>query len=137
MRQFEIGMAPVRVDKDWLVRTVRSNRQQHHAVFVKACKQFKTLALQRLEALVDEVAAGKVRSLHVPLPIPEEHTEDYDRAIRMLERHVDPTVELTEDAYRCLVDDEWGWRRSFLSNTVAYSSGFPVAATSVVDELLQ
>lgn len=125
MRQFDIGMSPVTVDRNNLILIVKGNRDRHRETFVKACAVFKERAIAQIEDLVSQIKAGKVRSLHIPLPVPEEHTEDYDRALRMLDMHTGSTIELTEDAYRCLVDDEWGWRHSFLSNTVAYTSEYP------------
>jgi hypothetical protein len=56
----------------------------------------------------------------VALPVPEEHLADYDRAIAMLERHIEPTIQLSETAYAQLVDDDWGWRDQFVSNTYSY-----------------
>jgi hypothetical protein len=60
------------------------------------------------------------RHLSLSLPVPEVHTDDYDRILRMLKMHTEPTIELTEEAAMHLVDDQWGWSKSFASNTSSY-----------------
>jgi hypothetical protein len=122
-------MADVTVDKGWLVSVVTANRDAHRGVFEEAVEKFRVLALERLDALVKQITAGQIVALHVRLPIPEEHTDDYARALKMLDAHVGTTVELSETAYRCLVEDEWGWHRAFVSNTMAYMNTYPPADT--------
>ena len=56
------------------------------------------------------------------LPRPEVHTEDYDRAISMIEWHIGDTVELEEYQFAELVMDQWNWNKSFFSNTTSYIS---------------
>jgi hypothetical protein len=96
------------------------NRTKHHAAFVKACEVFREKAIAELNAMTDAVARGDIRRLYVSLPVPEEHTADYDRAIQMLNLHLGDTVELSEEAFTRLVQDEWGWRNAFLLNTASY-----------------
>lgn len=115
------GMGDVTVAKAELLAIVEANRAAHWAVFQKACDKFRERAISKLNALADQVKRGDVpESLSVGLPIPEEHTDDYDRAIRMLRMHVGETVTLSEEACMRLVEDDWGWKQAFASNTSSY-----------------
>ena len=115
------GISDITVDKAALIETLHANRAQHHKVFLEACEQFQVRATVELEQVMSLIRAGKLpRMVGVQLPIPEEHTDDYDRAIAMLKRHLGDTITLSEEAYARLVDDDWGWKDSFASNTVAY-----------------
>jgi hypothetical protein len=59
----------------------------------------------------------------VPSAGPEEHTEDFDRAIEMLQWEVGDEVTLSEHDFATLVQNQWGWARSFASNTTSYVGG--------------
>jgi len=119
-----LGIGSISVDKGWLLETLRTNRDQHHEAFLHACDVFQGEATRRLERLLEKVRAGEVPDyLGVRLPIPEEHVDDYDRAIGMLEHAIGDSIELGEHAYAQLVEDDWGWALSFANNTIAYASG--------------
>ena len=78
---------------------------------------------QEVREKVRRVKAGDVITLWVQLPVPEEHTGDYQRAIRMLKLHMGDTIELTEAALATFMDDDWGWMTSFMANTMSYAGG--------------
>jgi hypothetical protein len=120
-----IGMGSVTVEKAALLAVVRENRAKHRAVFERAVEVFRGQANERLEALARELreSGSLPKTLYVGLPIPEEHTDDYDRAIRMLEMHIHDVVELSEEAYRRVVEDDWGWQQTFATNTRSYLAG--------------
>ena len=49
--------------------------------------------------------------------MPVDQTADYDRALQMLKMEVSKDVELTEQEFMELVQDNWSWKRQFsLSN---------------------
>lgn len=60
---------------------------------------------------------------------PEDHTDEYDKAIGMLEMSVDDTVLITHDEYRQYVLDEWFWKdrnlRALASSRTAKASYTP------------
>lgn len=114
------GMGDVTVAKAALITILRDNRAVHRKTFDVAVVKFREQAIERLDALITEIKQGKLPQLYVPLPMPEEHTGDYDRAIKMLEMHIEDTITLSEDAYARLVDDDWGWKQAFFSNTASY-----------------
>lgn len=117
-----LGLSDVTVEKAWLIGILKANRETHHAAFLQACDVFQKEAERRLRKLLEEVRAGRLPDyLGVRLPIPEEHIEDYDRAVGMLENSINDTVTLSEHAYAQLVEDNWGWASSFTSSTLVYA----------------
>lgn len=117
----ETGIGDVTVSKDDLLRIVNKNRAEHRTTFDAALVKFREKAIVELDAIIAELKAGQFpKHLASRLPRPEEHTADYDRAIRMLTMHTEATIALSEEAYARLVDDDWGWRDAFLSNTHSY-----------------
>lgn len=105
-----------------LLADVTANRAKHRAIFDEAVIEFRKRAITKLDALIKDLNAGKTPDLYVHLPVPEEHTNDYDRAIKMLQLHTGETIELNEQTYTNLVEDSWGWSELFTSNTVGYTS---------------
>ena len=115
------GIGDVTVDKKWLLATLKTNREKHRETFERAVEVFRRRAEYDLRELISKIHKGEIpRFVGVHLPIPEEHTEDYDRAIHMLENSINDTATLSEHAYAQLVDDDWGWARDFATNTASY-----------------
>lgn len=55
-----------------------------------------------------------------PLVYPENHLDDYDRVIGMLEFSVADKVELTSSDFNAYVRNRWEWHRSFVGSNTAY-----------------
>ncbi len=80
------------------------------------CREITTFA-QMLEA----IRAGK-RVVHsISLAQPSDQTEEYDRAIKMVEMTQADTIELEEDRFDNLVMDRWAWTRQFMHSNSFYS----------------
>lgn len=122
MRGAGSGIGEVTVKKAELLEILRSNKGQHRQLFEIASEEWLDQAKEGLSKLVKEIRERRVVTLFVNLPLPEEHTADYDRAIRMLEMHVEETVTLDEEAYAQLVDDDWGWKDQFNRTTAYYAA---------------
>lgn len=113
-------MDTITVDKTMLLDKLRENRLNHAATFREAIDAYRIKAIEVFEARITAVKAGKLPDRSFPLPLPEEHTADYDTAISALEWDQGATVELTLHEFRQYVEDNWGWQQSFLSNTTSY-----------------
>lgn len=109
------------IKRDQLLDILKENRSKHHDNFVKAVAIYKKKAVELLKQNIDNISAGKRMSIIWTLPVPEEHTKDYDRAIRSLSLDARAEVKLSEQDARNYVDDQWNWSNSFLSNTVSYN----------------
>ena len=118
-------MRNITVHKADLITTLRTNRDAHRAEYEKAVEVYKTRFVEEARRFAAEAVARAARSLpfmdFVWLPVPEEHTDDYDRVIALMEWEIADDVELSEQDFRCYVLNEWGWAQSFASNTRSYS----------------
>jgi hypothetical protein len=119
---FEGDDLVVEVPKDELLEVLRKNRDGHRAVFEQAVDRYHA---KGVELLADRIARMRNRPnapvvIGWSLPVPEDHTADYDRVIAMIGRHVGETIRISEGKYRNYVDDEWGWTRAWRGSTESY-----------------
>ena len=49
-------------------------------------------------------------------------SDNYTRAIRMLELSVEDVIEIEEHIFNQLVLDEWGWKQQFTAMSALYKS---------------
>ena len=83
------------VNKQEALKTLRENKDRHSEIVAEARKGYAEKALKLLSAKCDEIASGKITALRFDLQVPEDHTEDYELAIKMLELHCEDTIEMT------------------------------------------
>lgn len=124
-------MESVTVNKSDLLEALNTNRDAHRAIFEEALAGYKTEAERLLEGHLAAVRSGKVRTVLVNLPMPEDHTRDYDRAIKMIEMSVDTEITIDETSFSQYVMDDWRWKRQFLTSNSTYS----IAAAEMLDTL--
>lgn len=110
----------IKVNKMELVDILRKNREIHASIYQTAIEKYRELSLTWFNNAVDVLKAGGEPPRTLPYPIPEEHTEDFDRAIKMMQMDVNDELDLEEHEFRQYVDNEWGWARSFLANSGSY-----------------
>lgn len=115
-------MNGVTVRKDELVSALEENRKNHRAIFEEAVEGYRKKAIEMLEHHIEEIKEGRVVRVAVHLPQPEDHTDDYDRVLRMLEMSIDDEIEVMEHDFACYVMDNWDWKRQFLTTNSAYSA---------------
>lgn len=110
------------VKKEDLMDKIKSNRDKHHAIFVEAVEAYHKEALRRLEEKKQEILSGKVVNILIHIPVPEDHTHDYNRAIEMIEMDVREEIELGEEEFAQYVMDDWEWKRQWIGNTLSYTA---------------
>lgn len=117
-------MKNVTIEKARLLETLKANRETHNADFDLAWDAFKAKAehnfKQRLDWLKTLEKGAKV-DLYVHMDVPENHDEDYERAIEMLDWEVGDQVELTESEFRMYVQDNWSWKGKFSAENAYYT----------------
>lgn len=113
-------MNKVKVRKDELLKELEHNRSEHRSRFERAVAGYSDKVREELEKYLERVKHGDVLEVRVSLPKPEDHSEDYDRAIKMVQMSVDENLELTEQEFAELVMDDWGWKRQFMTSTAYY-----------------
>ena len=123
-------MMKVTVNCQDLIDKLRVDREAHVDLYQRAMEKYRGKLIELFEEKVEKLrnTADPVTGLddfdvYVRLPRPEEHTEDYDSAISMLEWHEGDTIELEQHQFNELVLGQWGWHKSFTSNTTSYVSG--------------
>ena len=118
-------MNEIIVNKATLLARMRANREAHHGIVLEAQAGFRAKVIERLDEMLELAANGQKIQLAVGLQMPEDHTDDYDTIIGMLELDINDTVELDQTQYKSWVQDQWGWQRSFTTSNSQYS---PTAA---------
>lgn len=59
-----------------------------------------------------------------PLKFPENHLEDYDRVIDLLDFSVADKVELSSSDFDAYVRNNWSWRKKFLGTNAGYVTNY-------------
>jgi hypothetical protein len=115
----------VQIKKEELLERLRLNRDAHRAVFEKAMDVYKVRMTELLESLIKRAKKKQVIPVAAlyDLPMPEDHTNDYDVAIEMLEHEEREVLTLTQQEFKRYFRDEWEWEQSFLANTTSYIAG--------------
>jgi hypothetical protein len=119
----------ITVRKADLLDALRKNREQHRAIFEEAIEGYRKKVIERLEEMVDLAKRNKKIDTHLGLVQPEDHTDEYDLAIQMLEMEVGDEIVLSAQEFNQYVRNQWGWQGRFLASNSHYS----VMAASMVD----
>ena len=117
------NMQETKVLKPELLKILEENRSKHRRVFEAALDGYQKEALRQLEMKVQALKAGKYPKIYLNLPMPEDHTRDYDRIIRMVTMHQEDTVVLDEQQFAQYVEDDWSWKRQWASTSNVYAAG--------------
>lgn len=118
----------VSISRDELLAKLRENRTKHVETYEAAMEVYRLRLVTEFEARLAQLDLSDTPELiaavetYVKLPKPEVHADDYDRAISMVNWHQGDTIELEEHQFAELVMDQWGWHKSFISNTTSYVS---------------
>jgi hypothetical protein len=113
----------VLVSKSDLLSKLKSNRDNHAQEFKLSQQGYEASLLRRLQKMVSLMEKHQVPKLTFgDLPVPEDHTEDYDNAIAMLEMSTEQEIELTQRNFQEFVLDKWGWKQLHTSNVGIYTN---------------
>jgi hypothetical protein len=106
-------MESVTMEKIKLRELIEENRKDHREKFEEAHKDFSKKLEENLRSRLEAVREGKRIELHINLVEPRDHTNDYDRALAMLDYEIHDEIVLMEQEFAQLVEDDWGWMREF------------------------
>jgi hypothetical protein len=115
-------MHSVAVEKSKLLETLLANRDKHVADLEEAMSGWRLKAIGALRRRADKLADGEDVDLEFKLPKPENHVEDYDRAIANLEWSIHDTVELSQQDFDQFVRDRWSWSQRFSTLSATYNN---------------
>lgn len=110
-------MQNITVNKSELLEKLRTNRDDHRAIFEEALSGFAEEVTAELDQAIASIRAGRRRDVKVWRLVPQDHTSDYNRALAMVEMSIGDTITLSESDFAQYVMDDWGWQDQFLSNT--------------------
>lgn len=113
-------MEKITVEVAALREIVQRNRDAHRDIFERAVVVYRERMIEELERNLDDIKNGRVLHVRIGLPVPEDHTDDYDRVLRMLDLSVDEQIELTEADVAMYVQDDWAWKRNWAASTTSY-----------------
>lgn len=113
--------AHAKVKKQELIEALTANREGHRAKFLAAQEAYRARVIDILDQRLADARAGRQIDLTFYLPVPEDHTADYDRELRMLEMEVEDTVSLDSRLFDQLVMDNWAWSPAFAATNSVYA----------------
>lgn len=117
-------MRTVKVDKDRLKQTLESNMETHTRDFEITFDTFSKRVVENLEATLESLKAGHKptqQDLWVNLEVPQNHKDDYERALAMLDWSTEEEVFLSEEEFRQYVQDIWHWSGKFSVDNKLYT----------------
>jgi hypothetical protein len=119
-------MNTVTVKREELLTMVRTNRDAHRTLFLKAQEGYRKLVIEELDRMLEDAKAARPIARSINLAEPADHTADYDRVLAMLEMSVDDTVILSAQEFNQYVLDNWEWSRLASYTNQSYAVGTPV-----------
>lgn len=115
-------MNTVKVKRLELLDKIRGNRTKHRELFLKAQEGYRELVITELDRMLKDARDGKRIRRTISMPEPQDHTDDYDRVISMLEMSLDEIVEIHANEFDMYVRDRWGWKQIADLTNIAYAA---------------
>jgi hypothetical protein len=112
----------VTCSKAELRKAVEDNRTNHREIFEEALAGYRIEQVRALEKHIDALRRGKILRGVYYLPVPEDHTKDYDRVLKMLDMHKPELIEISQEDFAKYVMDDWAWRAQWLGTSANYSN---------------
>jgi hypothetical protein len=119
-------MNTVKVKRQELLTKVRTNRDAHQELFLKAQANYRKFIIEELDRMLADAKANRPVRRSINLVEPRDHTSDYDRTIMMLEMSVDDTIILNATEFDQYVRDVWAWSQRDGVTLGEYAVGTPV-----------
>ena len=113
--------AEVTINKIALRETLVKNRKNHRAKFLAAQKAYRARVIEILDSRLADAREGREIDMHFKMPVPQDHTSDYDMQIRMLDMEVGDEVTLRDHEFDQLVMDNWSWTPAFAATNAVYA----------------
>ena len=124
-------MYEVKVNKTELLTILKTNRQKHQEIYIKAFDGYRKEVIRHLQFALDQASAGEKIITQISLIAPQDHTAEYDRVIGMLKMSVDEKIEIDNTEYRQYVLDEWDWSKHFSTTSSSYSSDSSASSSNL------
>jgi hypothetical protein len=124
-------MDTVKVKVKDLLKHVRENKKKHNSILRQATRGYWKECRGRISAARKAVSQKDFdwREPLMQLRVPEDHSDDYNSAIRMLEMCAEPIIEISREDFEAYVMNKWHWRSTFIATSVAYGATGPTGTT--------
>jgi len=104
------------------------NKAKHQAMFEEAMEGYRKDAENQLQEQLSLLESGKVpKFIRVMVNRPDNHSDEYDRAVQMLDHHEGKHLDLNTEEYATLVQNDWAWMRAWLVSNSGYSASAAAA----------
>src|SRR4051812_16946540 len=100
-------MQEITVDKAELVAKLQANRDEHRSMFIKAQEIYREKMIAELDRALHEARQGDKIRRAFSLPVPEDHTDEFDTAIEMLQWETAGEVLLSQSDFMRYVQNRW------------------------------
>ena len=111
----------VKVKTTELLAKLRANFARHKEELAADQKAYRSKLRRVLLDELNKLEAGSAEAVHIPVTPPDDHTDDYERAIGMLEMSVDEVVVLTANQFAAFVQDKWHWKTTTILKRMSYT----------------
>jgi len=116
------GDSVIQVDRKNLLGRIKTNRDAHRSEFEKAWTGYEAAVRLWFEEKIVEIHAGRMpKTTAFTGPVPQDHTDDYDRVIDMLEMEIRDELEIDEQQFKMYVRDDWSWKGQFTTSNATYT----------------
>lgn len=117
----QFGQSIIHVKRNELLKRVTTNRDAHKQEFEKAMRGYEKAVRKWFEERLAEIKEGRnYFETAFRGPVPQNHTEDYDRVIDMLQMEIREELEIDEQQFAQYVRDDWGWKNQFILTNSSY-----------------
>ena len=110
----------IKVEKQRLIDTVTANREEHRGQFLAAQEKYRARVIEVLDERLDAARRGDKININISLPVPQDYTDWYDKALAGLEWEVSDYVNLGQEEFNRLVLNDWEWRQAFAGTSLSY-----------------
>ena len=118
-------MNSVKMDRKELLKIVKENATKHLTDYNESVEDYKVAVIKLVKANLKLANTGELDQIARIKPIPQRpsnYSDNYNRAIRMLELSVEDTIDVEEHIFNQLVLDEWSWKQNFVAASALYKS---------------
>lgn len=114
----------VNVNRLELLDKLRTNRELHRKEYIEALEEFHTRLLEDLKLAVKKVNSTQntedLKNFRFGLQFPQNHEQEYEDVIEMLEMSVDETIQLDAQSFKAYIKNEWHWQGQMRAAKAAY-----------------
>jgi len=116
-------METITILKEKLLPLIKENKAKHDQIYDAAVSGYWVKAEEVLNEKLAEIKIQEKIEPYLGLTYPENHTDDYNKVISMVELTSQDVIELNHQEFDQYVRNRWGWRNSFLGCNSTYGTG--------------